>query len=139
MLFSAFEQYCFPAVVYSFVQRSSIFSACPLWNTEDNISQNIERLCSTTTARNYYLIIFIFSYMYWTDWGHFPRIERAYMNGENREDLVNKTLGRPNGLALDHVYNKLYWTDTKRDSLEVMDLETRERQVVLYKNITICK
>ena len=76
--------------------------------------------------------------MYWTDWG-LPRIERAYMNGENREFLVKETLGWPNGLTLDHVYNKLYWTDTKRDSLEVMDLETRERQVVLYKKITICK
>ena len=46
MLFSAFEQNRLPAVVYSDPQRSSIFSACPVWNTQNNISQNIERLCS---------------------------------------------------------------------------------------------
>ena len=76
--------------------------------------------------------------MYWTDWGQLPRIERAYMNGENREDFVNKTLRWPNGLTLDHVYNKLYWADAYEDNIEVMDLETRERRVVLNKKILFC-
>ncbi len=84
-------------------------------------------------------MIFIFSYMYWTDWGHFPRIERAYMNGENREDLVNKTLRLPNGLTLDHVYNRLYWADAYENNIETMDLETRERKVVLNQRSLLGK
>ena len=77
--------------------------------------------------------------MYWTDWGHFPRIERAYMNGEHREDLVNKTLRLPNALTLDHVYNKLYWADAYEDNIEVMDLDTRERKVVLSQRSLLGK
>ena len=80
-----------------------------------------------------------FRYMYWTDLGSFPRIERAFMNGEDRVDLVNDTLGRPNGLTIDHVYNKLYWADAGEDNIEVKDLETLERKVVLNRKILLCK
>ena len=78
-------------------------------------------------------------YMYWTDWGSFPRIERAFMNGEERMDLVNHTLHWPNGLTIDHVYNKLYWADAGEDNIEVMDLETLERKVVLNQKFLFCK
>ena len=77
--------------------------------------------------------------MYWTDWGIFPRIECAYMNGENRHDLVNTTIQGPNGLTLDHVYNKLYWADAREDSIEVIDLATLERKVVLNQKLLFCK
>ena len=77
--------------------------------------------------------------MYWTDWGSFPRIERAHMNGEERMDLVNRTLHLPNGLTIDHVYNKLYWADAGEDNIEVMDLETLERKVVLNQKFLFCK
>ena len=80
-----------------------------------------------------------FRYMYWTDWGDFPRIERAYMNGDERMDLVNRTLQWPNGLTIDHVYNKLYWADAYEDNIEVMDLVTLERKVVLNKKFLFCK
>ena len=79
-----------------------------------------------------------FRYMYWTDWGTFPRIERAFMNGEDRMDLVNHTLRWPNGLTIDHVYNKLYWADAWEDNIEVLDLETLKRKIVLSK-YTFCK
>ena len=73
--------------------------------------------------------------MYWTDWGKFPRIERAYMNGEKRMDLVNTTLRWPNGLTIDHVYNKLYWVDAYEDNIEALDLDTFDRKVVLNHRI----
>ena len=79
-----------------------------------------------------------FRYMYWTDWGTFPRIERAFMNGEDRIDLVNHTLRWPNGVTIDHVYNKLYWADAWEDTIEAMDLETLKRKIVLSK-YTFCK
>ena len=77
--------------------------------------------------------------MYWTDWGRLPRIERAHMNGENRHDLVNTTIQWPNGLTLDHVYNKLYWADAREDNIEVIDLATLERKVVLNQKLLFCK
>ena len=83
--------------------------------------------------------MFIFSYIYWTDWGHFSKIERAYLNGESRMDLVNDTIKWPNGLTIDHVHNKLYWADAAEETIEVMDLATFERKVVLGKRIFLCK
>lgn len=32
----------------------------------------------------FYIVLLISSYMYWTDWGEEPRIERAGMDGSNR-------------------------------------------------------
>ena len=79
-----------------------------------------------------------FRYMYWTDSGTFPKIERAFMNGEDRMDLVNHALRWPNGLTIDHVYNKLYWADARKDNIEAMDLETLKRKIVLSK-YAFCK
>ena len=75
-----------------------------------------------------------FSYIYWTAWGNVPKIERAAMNGENRTNLVTTQLQRPNGLTIDHVYNKLYWVDAYHDDIEVMHLETLERRVVINRS-----
>ena len=75
-------------------------------------------------------IYFLLSYMYWTDWG-IPKIERAYMDGSSRSVLVSKTIRWPNGLTIDHVYNKLYWADAFEDSIEIYDLETGERDVII--------
>ena len=40
-------------------------------------------------------------WMYWTDWGSQPAIERAKMDGTQRSILVNESLIWPNALALD--------------------------------------
>ena len=77
--------------------------------------------------------------MYWTDWGNFSKIERAYLNGEGRMELVNDTIKWPNGLTIDHVYNKLYWADAWEETIEFMDLSTYERKVILNKRISLCE
>ncbi|XP_053382468.1 low-density lipoprotein receptor 2-like isoform X2 [Mercenaria mercenaria] len=54
-------------------------------------------------------------YMYWTDWGQNPKIERCGMNGENRETMVNggDDLQWPNGLTIDYIGKRIYWIDSK--------------------------
>ncbi|XP_045159844.2 very low-density lipoprotein receptor-like isoform X2 [Mercenaria mercenaria] len=54
-------------------------------------------------------------YMYWTDWGQNPKIERCGMNGENRETIVNggDDLQWPNGLTIDYIGKRIYWIDSK--------------------------
>ena len=59
------------------------------------------------------------SYMYWTDWGEKPKIERANLDGMERLVLLNTSLGWPNGLAIDYEAGKLYWGDAKTDKIEV--------------------
>ena len=56
-------------------------------------------------------IDFEYGYLFFSDWGTTPRIERADMNGERRSRIVTSDLGWPNGLSVDKVEKKLYWTD----------------------------
>lgn len=69
--------------------------------------------------------------MYWSDWSHTPLIEYAEMDGSNRKILVSKELGWPNGLAIDHALNRLYWIDAKLERIEYITLnEPHERHLV---------
>lgn len=70
-------------------------------------------------VQSHSLTSFSGSYMYWTDWGEIPKIERAALDGSDRAVLVNTSLGWPNGLALDYAENKIYWGDAKTDKIEV--------------------
>ena len=52
-------------------------------------------------------------YMFWTDWGKEPKIERAEMDGSNRLVIVRRDIHWPNGLTIDYSARKMYWTDAK--------------------------
>ena len=71
----------------------------------------------------------LYSYMYWTDWGTVAKIEKAGMDGSNRQVLISQNLTWPNGLALDYEYRKLYWTDAGSKTIQYADLDGTNRQV----------
>lgn len=62
------------------------------------------------------------SYMYWTEWGGRPRIARAYMDGSTIITLVDK-VGRANGLTIDYVDHRLYWTDLDTCMIESTNMQ----------------
>ncbi|XP_048887171.1 low-density lipoprotein receptor-related protein 5-like [Brienomyrus brachyistius] len=68
-------------------------------------------------------------YMYWTEWGGKPRIKRAYMDGSNIATLVDK-LGRANGLTIDYVDQRLYWTDLDTCMIESSNMLGQEREII---------
>jgi len=74
-------------------------------------------------------------WMFWTDWGKEPKIERASMDGSDRVVLVNTSLGWPNGIALDLVQRRLYWCDAKTDKIEVADMNGAKRREILSENV----
>ena len=49
--------------------------------------------------------------MYWCDMGHEPRIEKAKLDGTERESLVVNQLDHPVGLTIDIANEDLYWVD----------------------------
>ncbi|XP_028028555.1 low-density lipoprotein receptor-related protein 4-like [Bombyx mandarina] len=61
--------------------------------------------------------------MYWSDWGASPCIERADMDGGNRKKLIFGQMTWPNGLALDLVHNRIYWTDGGNKTIEYANLD----------------
>lgn len=75
------------------------------------------------------------SYIYWTDWGQTPKIERARLDGTERTAFVSSGVQFPNGLAIDESDKMLYWagTDTnKYGIIEAISLDGLNRSVILY-------
>jgi len=72
-------------------------------------------------------MILHFSYLYWTDWGDNPKIERSFLDGSSRSSVINTDLGFPNGLALDYTAKQIYWADALKDRIETSDLHGRNR------------
>lgn len=67
--------------------------------------------------------------MYWTDWGDSAVIERAAMDGHDREVIVHQNLTWPNGLAIDYEMQRLYWADAGTKTIEYANLDGQNRQV----------
>ncbi len=74
-------------------------------------------------------------WMFITDWGFEPRIERISMDGANRTTIVNTDLGWPNGITIDYEGEKIYWTDALLDRIEYCNFDGSGR-IVLENNAT---
>ncbi|XP_033156520.1 low-density lipoprotein receptor-related protein 6 [Drosophila mauritiana] len=69
----------------------------------------------------------------WTDWGEYPKIERASMDGDplSRMTLVKEHVFWPNGLAVDLKNELIYWTDGKHHFIDVMRLDGSSRRTIV--------
>ena len=78
-----------------------------------------------------------FRYMFWTDWGEFPKIERAGMDGsqDTRSVIVDYNIYWPNGLAVDYEESRLYWADAKLSYIHSCDYLGGNREVVTEENL----
>lgn len=76
----------------------------------------------------------VHGFMYWTDWGSNPRIERAGMDGTHRQVIVNTNVKWANGLTLDLVLNRIYWVDAKLNIISSCNFDGSDRRVVLYSS-----
>lgn len=69
--------------------------------------------------------------MYWSDWGTYPKIERANMDASSRTTLVSSGLIWVNSLALDFKKRLLYWCDARLDKIERVDLQGNNRKLIM--------
>ena len=70
----------------------------------------LQRYIDTRTK----IITFLYRYLFWTDWGRTPKIERSTMAGNQRRAIVMTDLGWPNGLSIDYDEDMIYWADALR-------------------------
>ncbi|RUS74219.1 hypothetical protein EGW08_018025 [Elysia chlorotica] len=72
-------------------------------------------------------------YMYWTDYGETPKIERAGMDGneETRTIIIGEDISWPTGLALDYEMSRVFWVDVKLKSIFSCDFDGGNRQAVI--------
>ncbi|XP_076061029.1 low-density lipoprotein receptor-related protein megalin isoform X2 [Oratosquilla oratoria] len=73
-------------------------------------------------------------WLFWTDWGENPRIERVGLDGQNRTVIVNTKIFWPNGLTLDLPNKRIYFADSKLDYIDFCNYDGKERQQVLAQN-----
>ena len=65
--------------------------------------------------------------MFWTNWGKYPRIEKAWLSGEYHRPLVINTITWPNDVALDTILKRVYWVDSKLDKVESISYYGNDR------------
>ncbi|KAH9504658.1 Low-density lipoprotein receptor- protein 2 [Bulinus truncatus] len=70
-------------------------------------------------------------WMYWTDWGSEPKIEKCGMNGQNRKTIVTRNVMWPNGLTIDYIQKRLYWVDAKLHMIVSSNLDGEDNKIVL--------
>lgn len=75
----------------------------------------------------------VVGYLFWTDKGRVPKIERARLDGSGRRVLINETISFATGLTLDLENKKIYWCDSRLDTIERMDYDGSNREVLLDK------
>lgn len=72
------------------------------------------------------------SLMFWTNWNEqHPSIMRAALSGANVLTLIEKDIRTPNGLAIDHRAEKLYFSDATLDKIERCEYDGSRRYVSL--------
>ena len=82
-------------------------------------------------------MLFCCSMIYWSDWGTNPKIERASMDGSNREQIIDSSIFWPNGLTIDYAASKLYWADAKHHVIESSNLDGSKRKTVINQGMVI--
>lgn len=71
-----------------------------------------------------------FSLMFWTNWNEqAPSIMRASLNGANVLAIIGSDIKTPNGLAIDHRAEKLYFSDATLDKIERCEYDGSSRYV----------
>lgn len=73
--------------------------------------------------------------MYWTEWGGTGSIERANLDGAQRQTIVSSGIGRTNGLTVDHAGRRLYWADLLTPAIVSFNLQTRRKDAIVSQNV----
>lgn len=68
--------------------------------------------------------------MFWTNWNEqHPSIMRATLSGANVLIIIDQDIRTPNGLAIDHKAEKIYFSDATLDKIERCEYDGSHRHV----------
>ena len=72
-------------------------------------------------------------WLFWTDWGENPKLERMSMDGTAHTTIISSDIVWPSGLAIDHHTQTLYWCDASLDRLESSDFNGEHRTILMER------
>lgn len=113
------------------------------WTDEEKRTINVVNLSNTTLKKTLIQSDDIrpttlainpkYGYMYWShkNWTREGKgyIERAWMDGSNREKFLTENISWATGLALDIIGKRLYWSDGNQNIVESVDLSGGDRRI----------
>lgn len=67
---------------------------------------------------------------YWSDITS-RSIWSAKYDGTDKKAFINTDIDSPEGIAIDWISRRLYWTDSSKDTVEVADLDNSTRRAVI--------
>ncbi|XP_030827887.1 uncharacterized protein LOC115919137 isoform X2 [Strongylocentrotus purpuratus] len=72
-------------------------------------------------------------YLFWTDSGSRPKVERSNLAGGGRLQLVSTNIVRPSGITVDYETDLVYWVDSdpSYNHMEVCNLEGANRRTLM--------
>lgn len=73
-------------------------------------------------------------FLYWIDYGTFPRIGRALLDGSNWTELVTSGITNPKDLTIDFNNHDVYWIDATFDNIQKINYQGGNR-VVIKRNV----
>lgn len=59
--------------------------------------------------------LFLYSYLYWTDSGLYPSVNRAQLDGTNQQSLITNNVIFPGSIAIHPHTNHIYWAENHID------------------------
>lgn len=62
-------------------------------------------------------LLFHFRYIYWIDYGQFPMIGKAYLDGTNWQPIVTSGISNPRDITVDMFTHDVYWVDSALDAI----------------------
>jgi low density lipoprotein receptor-related protein 5/6 len=73
--------------------------------------------------------------LFWTDVSSERILRKSLQKDSQVETVVSVGLVRPEGMAIDWVTNKIYWTDSHLKLIEVVNLDGTQRSVLFWNNL----
>lgn len=70
-------------------------------------------------------------YLFWSDWGFYPKIEVSDLLGLNRRTVVSDDMLSPRGMAIDYKENLLYWVDSHKNTIESVQFNGNSRRIIV--------
>ena len=76
----------------------------------------------------------VFRKIYWAD-SYGDVIHRSSLDDSESSDVIKSIVDIPDGLAVDTIGRKLYWTDAGFKRIQVAELDGKYRTVLLWENL----
>lgn len=95
----------------------------------------VEEVVNGTTDAMTLDFVFKTGMIFWNDYGE-KKIYKAPINHKsNRTVVIEEGLPEPHGLAVDWIYNLIYWTDAGENTVEVSDFDGIIRKVLINEDL----